>query len=126
MMKVYELGLETMENGAVVEAVNIALAKVWQDLRDLDKVDDSERLVVLTLTVKPTRDNPDAPLIAAQVKTKLAPYRAIAGTAYLRTGADGKITAQQVDPEQGVLPLGEPAAAPKSVTSFPKEGTNGK
>lgn len=103
-MKVYQLTLETLEGGAVLEATDLAIQRVVDDLIDPDKLEDETRSVVITLRFQPTK-NPRNPQVTASVQPKLAKYRPIAGQAYLSADADGQIVAHQVDPEQQQLPL---------------------
>lgn len=49
------LDMRTMNNGGVVEAVNIALAKVADNIADVNTPPDKPRTVTLKITFKPTR-----------------------------------------------------------------------
>ena len=47
------LDMRTMNNGGVVEAVNIALAKVADNIADVNTPPDKPRTVTLKITFKP-------------------------------------------------------------------------
>ena len=54
------LDMRTMNNGGVVEAVNIALAKVADNIADVNTPPDKPRTVTLKITFKPDDQPPAA------------------------------------------------------------------
>ena len=102
-MKIIPVSLATFAGGGAIEAVDEALATVWEDLADPNKDPEQARSVTLTLTVKTVKGQRMRPIMDARVKTSLAGYNPFGAQVYLEQGPDG-LSATEIDPEQMQLP----------------------
>jgi len=107
-MKAIDLNLSTIKDGAIQEQFELEMAKVLENLHDLNTEPQKKRQVTITLDFA-TDDNREVIGMVHQVKSKLAPQNPV-GTMLL-TGRDvetGRIEARELKsgtPNQGYIDM---------------------
>jgi hypothetical protein len=101
-----ELTISTMEGGAVIERLELALKDVLSDCADINKLPDGVREINCKIKVKPD-DNRMVLAVGVEINTKLGPRYPIISTAWLD---EDNGTAIEPTGKQQELPLTMPSA----------------
>lgn len=103
-----DLTLNTVAKGAAPERFQDELARLVENVLDPNTDPEAVRSITLTLKVKPHESREQA-TVALEVKSKLAPPKAVPDVMYLGKARDtGELVATRYDPAQ--LKLGEDPA----------------
>jgi|APSaa5957512622_1039677.scaffolds.fasta_scaffold32595_2 hypothetical protein len=92
------VSIADLHGGAVVEKADMELAKVWENIQDINTEAKKPRKVTITITVRPNENREEAKLDIAASST-LAPYRATETRVGIDT-VDGQACAVEVQDTQ--------------------------
>lgn len=110
------LSLTNMKDGAVIEAVDVEIQRVLDNIVDPNSEPDAKRTVTLTITFKPNRERSQVGIVA-QARSSLAPDISIAAMALIGVEG-GHGVANEVVGRQMEIPMGE------NVTKFERKANN--
>ena len=118
------LSLSTMNGGGIVEAVDEALAKIAENIADVNTPPEKPRKLVLEIVFKPNKER-NFPLAKATVKTNLQPQEAQEIPLLLEKEGGAHLlyeAARDHNPGQmrmeGTMPADLRESSPKNVTKF--------
>lgn len=101
------VSLDTLNNGAAVERFNYELARVLENILDLNTSPTAGRQVQLTMKIKPSEDRTFC-FNEIIVTSKLAPIKPVAGSMHVSQSIHGAM-ATEFNPQQQSIPFSRSA-----------------
>lgn len=101
------VSLDSLGGGAAVERFNYELARVLNNIVDINTNPTAVRTVTLTLKIKPNEERNFA-INDIAVSSKLAPIKPVTTSMHISEGIAGNVRATEFNPQQQPMPFTQP------------------